>query len=299
VPTSTISNIVKDSSGNPVKDILVLVDLVPGPAFRLNDASEIEPVVIQTTDVNGLWALPLEQSVNIDPSGSYYRVREMLPKTKGGQKTWFFRVPNVNSTLYNCLVVPSIASSLLQPAVVTSTTRPTSPYVGQAIFESDTGRVLYYYGTTLGWQQNWWGPWGEIANIQMTAPFTTQSTSYVDVPNLTNNSLFVAVAGRRYLTTLNCWVAITGGVGNLFTRIVKGDGSTIVRDQAYQNSTATAWTDNCYYEGRTTEAAGTQGRRLQVNVSVGTVTGQIDASAVHPANLTVYDVGPSANPVIT
>ena len=297
--TSTISNTIKDSSGTPLYNVPVVVDLVPGPAFKTLDGGEIESTVETDTDVNGRWSLPLEQSSNIDPSTSYYRVREMIPQVKGGTRTWFFRVPGTNAILHDCLVAPSVANAIVRPTIVTSTTRPSTPFVGQIIFETDTGKVLYYYGSTVGWQPAWNSEWGEVANIQMTSPFTTQSTSYVDVPALTNNSLFTAVAGRRYLTTINCWVAVTGGVGNLFTRIVKADGSTIVRDQAFQNSTATAWLDNCYYESRNVETAGVQGRRFQINVSVGTVTGQIDANASHPANLTVYDVGPSAAPVIT
>jgi hypothetical protein len=41
--------------------------------------------------------------------------------------------------------IPS--SRLIQPGVCTSTTRPASPYEGQAIFETDTDRMLIYNGT--------------------------------------------------------------------------------------------------------------------------------------------------------
>ena len=41
--------------------------------------------------------------------------------------------------------IPS--SRLIQPGVCTSSTRPASPYEGQAIFETDTDRMLIYNGT--------------------------------------------------------------------------------------------------------------------------------------------------------
>jgi len=41
--------------------------------------------------------------------------------------------------------IPS--SRLIQPGVCTSTTRPASPYEGQAIYETDTDRMLIYNGS--------------------------------------------------------------------------------------------------------------------------------------------------------
>ena len=41
------------------------------------------------------------------------------------------------------------ASSIMQPGVCTSTTRPASPYDGQVIYETDTDKTLVYNGT--GW----------------------------------------------------------------------------------------------------------------------------------------------------
>ena len=41
----------------------------------------------------------------------------------------------------------SAAARLIQPGVCTSTTRPVSPFEGQAIFETDTDRFLYWTGS--------------------------------------------------------------------------------------------------------------------------------------------------------
>lgn len=40
---------------------------------------------------------------------------------------------------------------MTDPNVVTSTTRPPNPVIGDRIFETDTGNVLYYYGPVLSW----------------------------------------------------------------------------------------------------------------------------------------------------
>lgn len=42
----------------------------------------------------------------------------------------------------------SAAARLIQPGVCTSSTRPASPFEGQAIFETDTDRMLIWNGTT-------------------------------------------------------------------------------------------------------------------------------------------------------
>jgi len=261
--------------------------------------SEIEPAVITKTDANGLWSLALEESANIDPASSYYRVREMAPKAKGGARTWFFRVPVNDSLLHDCLIQPTVANAIIKPTVVTSTSRPATPYIGQMIFEADTGKVLWYYGSTLGWQYNWWLAWGEVANMSINAAnFTTTSTTYVDVTGLSNASLFTAINGRRYLTTINAFLGYSGSTGaTINTAIKKADGTSYYRDQSYLIQSASGWNMPMYYESRDAES-GVVGRRLMVNNAAGgTIT--IYASATHPALLSVYDIGPSAAPVIT
>jgi hypothetical protein len=39
-------------------------------------------------------------------------------------------------------------SSGFRPGVCTSTTRPTTPYAGQTIFETDTNKFLHWTGTS-------------------------------------------------------------------------------------------------------------------------------------------------------
>jgi hypothetical protein len=295
--TSQISNIVQDAGGNVIAGVPVIIDLIPGPAFRMTDGNELDSTVETKTDVTGKWLLALEQSGNIDPLSAYYRVREMIPKIKGGARTWFFRVPNNNALLHDCLITPSVANALIRPSVVTSSTRPSSPYIGQMIFESDTGKVLYYYGSTLGWLPNWYVPWGEVANTTMLASFSTSSTTMVEVTGISNTALFTAINGRRYLTTFNGWVQLSGAAATINLSLRKADGVTSYRDTTLLFGTQVSWTETHYSESRDAEA-GVVGRRLFLSVTSGG-TAAISANSVHPAMISVYDVGPSANPVIT
>jgi len=39
------------------------------------------------------------------------------------------------------------ASSVIKPGILTSTTRPTAPYEGQLIYETDTNKLLVFNGS--------------------------------------------------------------------------------------------------------------------------------------------------------
>jgi hypothetical protein len=195
VTTSVISNVVSDLSGNPVPNSPVVIDLIPGPGWRGSDASELFQVAETKSDATGSWAVPLERSSNLDPRTSYYRVREMLGRVKGGTRTWFFDVPDFDCKLHDCLRSAAATNSLNIPLTVTSSTRPTNPYVGMQIFETDTGRVLYYYGKTLGWRPDWGIAWGEVIGTAFVGDFTTSSLTYVDVTGC-NLGPFTMLQGR-------------------------------------------------------------------------------------------------------
>ena len=54
----------------------------------------------------------------------------------------------------------------LQTGVCTSTTRPASPYVGQMIYETDTGAILVWKGSS----------WSGVSKMRNVATFTTSGT---------------------------------------------------------------------------------------------------------------------------
>ena len=87
------------------------------------------------------------------------------------------------------------SSSINRPGVCTSTTRPATPYEGQAIYQTDTDEVLYYNGTS--WSRPWNMPWGMQT---YTSSITNDLTITSEEVQLTGSS-FTAVANRLYKIT--------------------------------------------------------------------------------------------------
>lgn len=65
------------------------------------------------------------------------------------------------------------ASSVIKPGVVTSSTRPSSPFVGQLIYETDTARVAAYNGSA------WLGVGGLVC-VKAETAFTAASSITAD-----------------------------------------------------------------------------------------------------------------------
>jgi len=76
-----------------------------------------------------------------------------------------------------------------RPGVCTSTTRPSSPYEGMMIYETDTDKVLVWNGSA--WYANWNLPWGYLTHstlaagtsLTANAPSTIFNVSYTHVNN--------------------------------------------------------------------------------------------------------------------
>lgn len=65
------------------------------------------------------------------------------------------------------------ASSVIKPGVVTSSTRPSAPYVGQLIFETDTNRLAAYNGSS-------WITQNGLAVVQPETTLTSAATLTLD-----------------------------------------------------------------------------------------------------------------------
>jgi len=83
------------------------------------------------------------------------------------------------------------ASSVIKPGVCTSTTRPSVPYEGQLIYETDTDRVAAYNGSA--WVYTLGGLVG-FANGTSTSAFS--ANNQLSALQLTSVPI---VAGRRYM----------------------------------------------------------------------------------------------------
>jgi len=69
------------------------------------------------------------------------------------------------------------ASSVIKPGVCTSTTRPTVPYEGQLIYETDTDRVAAYNGSA--WVYTATGAIVQVVNSAYSTEVTTTSQTSV------------------------------------------------------------------------------------------------------------------------
>lgn len=86
----------------------------------------------------------------------------------------------------------ALGTGSLTPGVCTSSTRPTAPFEGQVIYETDTDRILVWNGTA--WYANWNLPWGKMAYNQVTTNDLSITSEEVQI----TGSSFTAVVGRQY-----------------------------------------------------------------------------------------------------
>ena len=105
--TSTISSTITDATGDPVVGARIVCRLVPAPAFRTSDGSEIDPVVETVTDSSGNWSLVLEETASISPSNTNYEVVEYLPS---GPRKHTIQVGASDQSLFAALVTPPPAA---------------------------------------------------------------------------------------------------------------------------------------------------------------------------------------------
>lgn len=112
----------------------------------------------------------------------------------------------------------SAAARLIQPGVCTSTTRPASPFEGQAIFETDTDRMLIWNGTA--WvipNQTTTNPEG--LELITSTTFPSGTTTYLDVGPM--NSTYDSYR----LVVSNVSRSASGTVEDLAITLVTSGGS--------------------------------------------------------------------------
>jgi hypothetical protein len=86
------------------------------------------------------------------------------------------------------------ASSIIKSGVVTSTTRPASPYDGQVIYETDTDRVAVYDSSAWVYKTNAGAPALTLVKSQ-TIGSGVSSVTVSDVFNATYDNYLITVGG--------------------------------------------------------------------------------------------------------
>lgn len=177
------------------------------------------------------------------------------------------------------------SSSIMQPGVCTSTTRPASPYDGQVIYETDTDRVLIWHGSVWNPPANF--AWGVVARVSRV---TDQSinTGLADITGL--SVTWTALSSRLYKISFHA-IARTSGAGNIYISAVITDSSNTVKQYARGGATTTdlRFGLDCFlYESG---LSGSQTRKIRADCSASTAV--IEAGANYPALLIVEDIGPA------
>ena len=177
-------------------------------------------------------------------------------------------------------------SALAKPGVCTSSTRPASPYQGQAIWETDTSKLLIWNGS--GWYAPWNLPWGNIGYVSLTTLSQTGITSAVDVTGATIT--FTAVANRRYRASW-CVYTNTSATGST-TNVFLVEGSTTLQQAT---ATAGAATVGCFVNGQYigTHAAGSVTWKLRTQLQSGSGTSTVEGGGTYPATFSIDDIGPA------
>jgi hypothetical protein len=127
------------------------------------------------------------------------------------------------------------ASSVIKPGVVTSSTRPSSPFVGQLIYDTTISQTLVWNGSA------WIGAAGKVAQVVSTSKtdtFTSTSTTFADItglsvsitPTSTTSKIFVIAQVSGSMDT---------AVASLFFRMVRDSTAINVGDAAGSRQRAT------------------------------------------------------------
>jgi ribosomal protein S11 len=176
----------------------------------------------------------------------------------------------------------SNVSNGLRSGVCTSSTRPTAPYEGQVIYETDTDRVLVWNGSA--WYANWNTAWGTVGHVT-TSPNQTVTT-VTDMTGVTVT--FTAVSGRRYKSTIQ--LEMYNQNANSLVDIALADaassnlrGWTVqMKDSGLQTPFSFTWVES--------SLSGSVTRKVRFGRGFGNTGNVISFSS---QQLTVEDIGPA------
>lgn len=171
--------------------------------------------------------------------------------------------------------------------IVTSSTRPSVPYAGQKIYETDTRKTLVYDSTLAGWYPPWNLPWGQVVSAAVTSNIALATGGPWDMPGVVIPSVPV-VNGRRYRVSANLWV--TSGVAQVVSTDIYTNVTRLSITRTYL-STGGADASPSVVALWTPSFTGNLPVNVRYTVSTGIAT--IGAGSTYPANLIVEDIGPA------
>ena len=137
--------------------------------------------------------------------------------------------------------ISAFGASGIKPGVCTSTTRPTAPYEGMMIYETDTDMVALWNGSAWRYIAATTPTNGTVLQIQTTNKtdtFSYTGTTYTDVTGLSVSITPKSSSSKIFVMAM---VSGTGATGltNFFGRLVRDSTALLVGDAASTRTQAT------------------------------------------------------------
>lgn len=175
--------------------------------------------------------------------------------------------------------------------IVTSSTRPSSPYTGQAIYETDTARLLIYVAGN--WYPSWNQPWGYLGR-------TTGVGTAFDATSPTQATLssIETFNGRVYEVVFDMTArsAVSDTIVNFSFDIDTGGGYVAQRSFRDTFSLGSAVNSSESFHHTLRYLGGVYSAVTNFRVVSSRITGTASVTTPAEVNLAVYDMGPTAGP---
>jgi hypothetical protein len=133
----------------------------------------------------------------------------------------------------------SLGTAGLKQGVCTSTTRPTAPFEGQMIYETDTDMVAVWNGTAWRYIAATTPTNGTVLQVQQTVLNTTTSTTSASVVDVSGFSVSITPksTSSKVLVTVNLTVGF-GSADDTYFNLVRGSTTIAIGSGGTNNNSA-------------------------------------------------------------
>lgn len=198
------------------------------------------------------------------------------------------------------IIAAKFGTGLKPRTICTSSTRPGSPAVGDEIYETDTGKTLYYHGATTGWGPAWNTPWGLVtpsAGLNPRVIVTNQGgiTAETDVTagGIAANITWTAVANRVYRHRITAMGTSDAAAAAMLLKITGSANAELHRFATHAAAITTS--DSLAWEwDEVGLAAGATTRKVRAVAGGASTMGLQNATAAF--QYSINDVGPNGLP---
>jgi hypothetical protein len=185
--------------------------------------------------------------------------------------------------------ISNVASNL-RPGICTSSTRPTTPYEGQVIYETDTDKVMVYDGSVWTPPKN--TAWGLLGRSILTSNFQTSGTHSTYQDNGASCSVSYG-ANRIIKATYKCMGIAVGSANDIYWKCLRG--STSIGEYAVPVGQAAAGSGYGYSVDFifVSSSAATETFKMQIRGGNNTRVDEYVSGSMTTREFIVQDIGPA------